>query len=294
MASGVLTGTMMIKTKFIEGRIQELTDGYLITDKIFSIDNTDALSIVYEDPDSRTPSDESQVEERTELGNYPRVGMSTQEKSAMIKDYGLSVLLSWNAITKNQISSINRAYIKLANSMMKFVDGLGLKVLTDNYNGSSTKIHTKTAGVAWSTTATSKPFDDLMLAKAKVNGTPGESYMADVALIHPEDMTNALLNENFRKELDTDLSNSDKIVRSGILRGKVAGLLLIEANNITKGNIWVGEREMVGTRHQNTNGVESDSYKQDNSKKSAQVVSSFREFVDVLNEPKAGCLITGV
>jgi len=294
MASGQLTGTMMVKQKFIEGRIAELTDGYLITDKIFTIDNTDAVSIVYEDPGSRTPEASDQVEERTELGTYPRVGMSTQEKSAIIKDYGLEVLISYNAITKNQISSISRAYTKLANSMMLFVDGKGLTTLTDNYNTSSTVINTQTAGASWNDTVNSKPFDDILLAASKVNGTVGEAYRADIAVVNPVDMTRALLNEKFRKELDTDLSNGEKIVRSGLLKGKVGGILFVEAPNMRQGFAWVGQRGMVGTRHQSTNGVQADSYKRDNSVKSATVVSSFREFVDVLNEPKAGTLLSGL
>lgn len=292
MASGVLLGTSMIKKQFIEARIKELTDGYKVTDAIFATENTDALSIVYEDPATQVPSSDSDVSERNELGQYPRIGMETSEKSAMIKDYGLEILLSYNAVTKNQIASINRAFIKLSNSLVRFVDSAGLKVLTDNYNAASTKINTQAAGAAWSG-GSADPFKDLLLAASKVNSQDNQ-YSANVALIHPEDLVNAMLVSSFRSAMDTDLAPEDKILRSGLIKGKVAGLILVEARNITKGSVWVGESQMVGTRYQNTNGIETDQYRTSQAKKADYVVSAFREFTDVLQDPKAGTLLSGV
>ncbi|HDR3524350.1 hypothetical protein ACTFSJ_27800 [Bacillus cereus group sp. MYBK12-2] len=291
MATAVLTGTQMVKSSFAQYRIQELADGFMVTDSIFMKDTTDALSIVWEEnAEGHNPSAEDEVEERGEFGEYPKIGMSTDQKSSMIRDYGLSILLSYNAVTKNQIASINRAYIKLSNSLIKFVDGLGLRTLTDNYNVSSSKINTQAAGVAWSDSS-AKPLADFLKAKAKVDGA---GYVSDVALVHTDDMTNLLLNDNFRKELDLSLSPEDKIVRSGLIKGKIAGLVLIEAKNLQKGKVWIGQKEMVGTRHQNTKGIETDSYRANNAKKADYIVSAFREFVDVMNEPKAGCLLSGV
>jgi hypothetical protein len=289
MANGLLTGTSMVKTKFIEKRIVELTDGYLVTDQIFAKDTTDALSIKYEQ-NTDPVSAENDVEERNEQGMYPRIGMSTDEKQAMIKDYGLGIELSYEAVTKNQISSIDRAYIKLGNSLVKFVDTLGLKKLTDNYNMSSTTINTLTAAVPWATTATSKPFNDILLAAAPVNNHQN-GYVANVAVFNPVDLTNALLNETFRKEMDTDLAPSEKILRQGVVKGKVAGVLLVESRNIQQGYGWVGQSDMVGTRHQAQDGFEYDSYRLNQSKKAPYVVDGFKEFVDVLNEPKAGTLL---
>lgn len=289
MANAVLTGTQMVKTKFVEKRVIELTDGYLVTDAIFKPDRTDALSIVYEQAIDPIHA-ENEVEERAEKGQYPRIGMATDEKSAMIKDYGLGVELSWEAVNKNQISSIDRAYIKLGNSLVKFVDKLGFQKLTDNYNMSSTTINTVTAGTPWATTASSKPFNDILLAASKVNSSDN-GYMANIAAFNPADLTNALLNETFRKEMDTDLAPSEKILRQGVIKGKVAGVLIVEARNMAAGYGWVGQTEMVGTRHQSTNGFEYDSYRANNSVKADYLVDGFREFVDVLNEPKAGTLL---
>lgn len=292
MASGVLTGTSMMKTKFIEARIKELTDGWKVTDSIFATDNTDAQTIKYEDAATQVPSAEDQVEERNELGQYPRIGMDTDEKMAMIKDYGLDILVSWDAVTKNQIATINRAFTKLGNSLIRFVDQMGFKVLTDNYNTSSTRINTQAAGASWSS-AGGNPIGDLLLARAKVNSNINQ-YDAKVAIVNTDDLTTAMLNKDFRAAMDTDLSPNDKIVRSGMIKGKVSGLTLIESRNIQKGFAWIGEPQMVGTRHQNTNGVETDQYRTSQAKKADYVVSAFREFVDVLNDPKAGTLLYGL
>lgn len=292
MASGVLTGTKMIKEKFIQKRVEELTDGYKVTDAIFKAAPTDALSIVYEQQTGAESSPED-VEERAEMGQYPRIGMDTDEKQAMIKDYGLEVMVSWKAVNKNQISTIDRAYIKLGNSLIKFVDSLGFKTLTDNYNASSTTINTQAAGAAWSE-AGADPFADLMLAKAKVDNAADQNYMANVAAVNPVDWTNALINKDFRALMDTDVSPNEKIVKSGMLKGKVGGLLIVAAHNIEQGNVWVGQTQMVGDRNENTNGIETDLYRENNSKKAPYIVSAFREFVDTLTDPKAGTLLSGV
>lgn len=289
MANALLTGTSMVKTKFIANRIRELTDGYIVTDKIFDIDNTDALTIKYQ-VNSEPISAENEVEERNEIGSYPRIGMSTDEKMAMIKDYGLGIDLTWEAVTKNQIPTIDRAYVKLANSLVKFVDVMGLKKLTDNYNMASTVINTQTTANPWNNPSTSKPFNDILLATSKVN-TTDDGYVANVALFNPVDLTNALLNEQFRKELDTDLAPNEKILRSGVIKGKVSGVLIVESRNMQAGYGWVGQSKMVGTRHQNTNGFEYDSYRAGPNLKANYRIDGFREFVDVLNEPKAGTLL---
>lgn len=292
MASATLTGTQMVKSKFIQGAIRKLTDGYTVTDAIFAEDRTDALSITYEDPTEKTPDASDQVEERNEMGTYPRIGMSTAEKSAMIRDYGLEIMISYNAIKYNKIDNISRAYTKLSNSVIKFVDSLGLQTLTDNYNTGSTSINTQAAGVAWSD-AGAKPFNDLLLSADKVNSQP-HGYNATVAVVNPSNITEAVLNDDFRKQLSEALTNEDKIVKSGAIKGKVAGLIIIASRNMREGFAWVGEPKVVGTRHENTNGVETDQYKVNNSTKSPTVVTAFREFVDTLQEPKAGTLLYGL
>lgn len=290
MASGVLTGTQMVRKKFIEKRIKSLTEGWMVTDAILKVGQTDALSIYYEPNDDGLNNfdNEEDVEEREEMGSYPRIGMSTEEKQKMIKDYGLETLISWKAIKHNLINNIDRAYIRLGNSLMKFVDNLGLNTLTDGYNTASTKINTQAAGASWADAVNSDPFADLLKARNKVDD---KGYVADTIAAHPDDWTNALLNKDFRQELDDDVPQSDRIVRSGLLKGKVSGMVGIAARNIQPGYVWVGARQMVGDRQQNTDGVEADSYKANNATKSPTIVSSFREFEDVLTDPKAGCLL---
>jgi hypothetical protein len=291
MATGVLLGTEMVRKKFIEKRVRELTDGYMVTDAIFMRDPSDTPSIVYEEHTNGLNDweAESEVEERKESGSYPRIGMDAAEKQALVKDYGLEVLVTYEAIRFNRIASIDRAYIKLGNSLIKFVDKRGLNALTDSYNAASSKINTVAAGAAWS--AAADPFADLISAKSKAD-TFG--YIANVALVHPEDLTNALKNKDFRQELDKDVPSDRKIVKSGILAGQVAGLTVIVARNITKGNVWVGQDQVVGNRSETSNGNDIDTYKDGNSKKASTVVSAFREVEHYLTDPKAGTLLSGV
>lgn len=292
MASNVLTGTEMVKTRFIQKRIQELTDGYMVTDSIFMRDASDTPSIVYEETSNGLNDYEAsgEVEERTEEGTYPRIGLDAETKQALIRDYGLEVLVTYEAIRFNRIASIDRAYIKLGNSLIKFVDTKGLQVLTDNYNASSSRIHTHAAGTAFSS-GSADPFGVFLSAKAKVDDS---GYMANTILINSTDWTNALKNKDFRQEVDRDVPADRKIVRSGLLAGQVAGLTVVIARNMQQGRAWVGQDQVVGNRSETNNGVEIETYKNGNSKKASTVVSGFREVEHYLTDLKAGCLISGL
>jgi hypothetical protein len=292
MANHVLTGTEMVKTRFIEKRIKELTDGYMVTDAIFMRDASDTQSITFEEQSNGLNDYEAadQVEERTEEGSYPRIGLDAQTKQTMIKDYGLEVLVTYEAIRFNRISSIDRAYIKLGNSLIKFIDDKGLKALTDNYNAASERIHTYGAGAEFAS-GTADPFGVLLSAKAKVDDS---GYLANTALISSTDWTNALKNKEFRQELDKDVPTERKIVKAGLLAGQVAGLTVVIARNMQPGHIWVGQDQVVGNRSETSNGVEIETYKNGQSKKASTVVSGFREVTHYLTDLKAGCLVSGI
>jgi hypothetical protein len=292
MANHVLTGTDMIKTKFIEKKIKELTDGYMVTDAIFMRDASDTPSITFEEQSNGLNDYEAsgEVEERTEEGSYPRIGLDAETKQALIKDYGLEVLVTYEAIRFNQISSIDRAYIKLGNSLIKFIDTKGLKALTDNYNASSSRIHTQAAGTAF-TAAGADPFGVFLSAKAKVDDS---GYLANTILINSTDWTNALKNKDFRQELDRDVAPDRKIVKAGLLGGSIAGLTVVVARNMAPGFAWVGQDQVVGNRSETSNGVEVETYKNGNSKKASTVVSGYREVEHYLTDLKAGCLVSGL
>lgn len=292
MSTGVLMGTEMVKTRFIERRIKELTDGYMVTDAIFMRDGSDTPSIAYEETANGLNDWENagEVEERVEGGQYPRISITAKEKQVLIKDYGLEVLVTYEAIRFNRISSINRSYILLGNSLIKYVDTRGLKALTDNYNAASNRIHTLGAGAQFSS-GTADPFGVLMSAKAKVDDS---GYLANTALISSTDWTNALKNKEFRSEVDKDVPVERKIVRSGLLAGQVAGLTVVIARNMQPGHIWVGQDQVVGNRSETNNGVEIDTYKETQNKKASTVVSAFREVEHYLTDLKAGCLVSGI
>jgi hypothetical protein len=198
--------------------------------------------------------------------------------------------VTYDAIRFNRIGSINRAYIRLANSLVKFCDIRGLKALTDNYNASSTKVNTLAAANTFSS-ASADPFSTFLKAAAKVND---QGYVANTVLLSSTDWANALSNTAFRQELDRDVPPERKIVKSGLLGGQVAGLTVVIARNMTPGFAWVGQDQVVGNRSETNNGVEIDTYKTGNQKKADTVVSAFREVEYYLTDLKAGTLVSGI
>lgn len=292
MANGVLLGSDMVGRRFIQRRIRDLSDGFIVTDAIFMRDPSNTLAITYEENSLGLNADEKngEVEQRKEGGKYPRIAISAETKQALIKDYGLSTLITYEAIKYNKIASIDRSFITLKNSVVRYVDIKGLRVLTDNYNTASTRINTLVAGAAWNA-AGADHFGDLMRAKAKVDG---KGYIANTAVVNPEDWTSALINKDFRDAMDKDIPAERKIVRSGMMGGHIAGLTIVLSANISKGFMWVGQDQVIGNRSETNDGVDVDVYKEDNSAKASTVVDAFREVEHYLTDPLAGTLVSGL
>jgi hypothetical protein len=89
------------------------------------------------------------VEEIATRGDWPRVGWSEQLKTAAVKQFGLEVPLSNLAIRRNSIDQFTRAERKLANNIVRFVDGQAISLLTTDPG-----ITTQAASAAWTVAGT--------------------------------------------------------------------------------------------------------------------------------------------
>lgn len=126
---------------------------------------------------------------------FPRAGIDTNLHEAFVEEYGLEVPISGKAIRRNQMDVVNRALLKLANTVVTAVDSEAVDMFLSNG-----AIHTET-GADWGTDG--RAFTDLAVARAYAAGL-NEGYVLDTMIIHRTQsldlLTDALIRDAMPRE----------------------------------------------------------------------------------------------
>ena len=110
---------------------------------------------------------------------YPR-GSETRPTTtlASVTKWGQELPLTDEAISRYRTNSVDRVLRKLANNTVRTVDTTTLAVVA------AAVTQTQAAVASWATTATARPFLDIMLAKAVID-TRDEGFVADTVVLTP-------------------------------------------------------------------------------------------------------------
>jgi hypothetical protein len=205
----------------------------LITPKLFvrgSADQVAGGAMQYQLSESifldAVPGD---VEEIAVRGDWPRAGWSEALRTAAVKQYGLEVPLSNLAIRRNAIDQFTRAERKLANNIVRFVDGASIALLLADPG-----ITTQPASAAWTVPGTDI-IADVTLAQevieSKNNGYSG--FFGAVLVLNIARRDDLLKNTVLRAALPREASDTQ--VRTGTMLpfaglGEIAFTTSIAAN----------------------------------------------------------------
>jgi hypothetical protein len=153
------------------------------------------------------------VEEIATRGDWPRAGWTEQLKTTPVKQYGLEVPLSNLAIRRNAMDQVTRAERKLANNIVRFVDGAAIAQLVADPG-----ITTQASAAAWNIAST-----DIIVEVAKAqqsiesknngyNGFTGAVLVLNIA------RRDALLNNTvLRAALPRENFGTDNQIKTGML-----------------------------------------------------------------------------
>jgi hypothetical protein len=241
----------LLKKEFVDKRIRDLVGHQFVADQLFTGTTSDALSIKYmkdADSDANGRKAYDEVPQVGEGSNFYRIGLDEEEKTAMIRKYGLETVVTYEMQKFGSAGTFERSYRKLAENVKKMVDDMAYSVATNNYtigNGIQGKAKTGTANATealWSDTAYGAEvmISDIIDARKALKKF---SYHADTVVINPEVEAIMLKNKNIRDAFREN--NTDVALLRGYI-GDFMGLSFIVDENFQEDNVLFLQKKIIG------------------------------------------------
>jgi hypothetical protein len=157
--------------------------------------------------------------------NYPQSPVSEGTASlAKTVKWGEDVPVTDEAIARRQMDPVNRAFLKLVNQMVKYVDGVAMSAIA------SAVTATASATASWKADTGTNIFRDIMLAKANILAL-NQGYDPDTVVVDDITYANMLSDNRFQGLLPREQTGGT-VVYSGQFP-QVAGLRILPSPNIT-------------------------------------------------------------
>jgi hypothetical protein len=226
----------LLKKEFVDKRIRDLLGHQFIADQLFTQTNVDALSVKFmrdADADANGRKAYDDVPEVGEGSNFHRIGLDEEERSAMIRKYGLETVITYEMQKFGSAGQFERAYRKLALNVRKMVDTMGYKVATDKSAGIL-----NSASAGWTTAEVM--IAELVDAKkeAKKYG-----YNLDTAVMSPEVEAMFIKEKNIRDAFRQN--NTDVALLRGYI-GDFMGISFVTDENFNENDVLLVQKKIIG------------------------------------------------
>lgn len=223
--------------RHITRALTSLTLKRFVADRIFARGaNIEGGAVTYQkNEDIYMDRDTEEVGVRSE---YPRAGWTEEVFVATVKKYGLEFPVSDEAKRRNAYDQVQRAILKLSNSIVKFVDNKAMSLLL-----ADTDVLTFGASGDWSTGTTDIIFD---IAKAMNQVSIQDlGYAPDTMIVNPAQELDLISHADIR-----DVLPRESQINSA-LTGRAVPLLglqqVIATNQLSAGTVLILQSKMAGT-----------------------------------------------
>jgi hypothetical protein len=282
MAKDIILGQHpLLKKEFVDKRIRDLIGHQFVADQLFTQTDVDALAIKYmkdADSDAQGRQAYDEVPEVGEGSNFTRIGLDEEEKTAMIRKYGLEAVITYEMQKFGSAGQFERAYRKLALNVRKMVDTMAYNVATNKAQG----IQSMDGGL-WETADVI--IENLVDAKKAIRDY---GYSADTVVINPNIEANMLKQKDIRDAFRQN--NTDVALLRGYI-GDFMGLSFIVDENFTDGQVLVLQKKIIGDIA-DAEGLRTKTYNEDSNDRTIARATRFTQAY--LSDPKAVMLIESI
>lgn len=233
------TVSAMLKQPRLQARrISDLTHDRFISDLILARGNAEQVAggvARYQRAESKFANrDPKTTATRTE---FPRATWTEDLRTAAVEQHGLEIPINGLTIRRSAMDQMERAQLKLANSLVRFVDGLMVDAFLADPD-----IDTLT-GAGWDTDG--RAFLDVATAR-KVIREENEGYDADVMVIHEDQHLDLLTDEKLQAAMPRESVVNPQM--TGMV-APFAGLsrIYVTADTRLQGKAIVMQSKVVGT-----------------------------------------------
>lgn len=155
---------------------------------------------------------------------------------AVARKYGGEIMLTDEAIRRDNRPLLAREMTRLRNTIIRRVDTVAMAAL------GAAPVQTMVASGDWSLAAT-----DIVADLATAAGMVSRldmGYVADTVLVNPDQTLDLMKDKDLRDAMPRE--RTDGLIRTGNL-GRVLGLDFIESNRVAAGTVWVLQRRIAGS-----------------------------------------------
>lgn len=237
--SNITVSTFLANPPRVQRAIENMTQQRFIADVIFGTGpQATGGAVVYDQVlDSGVLFTERDVQEIEPGSEFPIV--SSGERNPLVavaRKYGGEVMLTDEAVRRDNRNLLNREMTKLRNTIVRKVDTVAIAALN------AAPIQTLASAGDWGTTA-GAPITDIGKAQNLVQ-VLDMGYEIDTAFIHPDQELDLVLDEKIRTALPRETSTVP--IATGKL-GRLMGVDFVVSNRVTSGTCWFVDRGMVGS-----------------------------------------------
>lgn len=281
MADITLGQHPLLKKEYIDRRFKDFLEEAFVADKLFTGITTNALAIKFGvdegdiDPLTGKPNYED-VPEVGEGSNFKRIGLTEEQRSEMIRKYGLEAAITYEMQKYGDGGSIERAYRKLAMNVRKMVDKMAYETLNDETSG--IQVIGKTEDYWTGAGSAEAMIDDIIDARKAIRKF---GYDPDTVIISPETEA-AILKETAIRDAFRE-NNTDVALLRGYI-GDFMGLSFIVDDNYDDNQLTMLQRGVIGDIA-DAEGLKTKSYNEDSNDRTIVRVTRFT--TAYLTDPKA-------
>lgn len=226
--------------RLISRALTDLVSKRFIADQIFQRGSADQVAggaALYQRSETIYP--DRAAEEVAPRSRYPRTGWTEQLLTAAVHKYGLEVPISDEAKRRNAMDEVARAQRKLANAIVKFVDGVAMGLML-----SDPDVLTDTATADWSTASTDIIADIADWRSQILN--QDEGYDPDTLIVNPAQELDLITDKDIRDALPREAGGS-----SAVITGRAVPILglrqVLVTPALTAGTVLLVSSNIVGT-----------------------------------------------
>ena len=154
---------------------------------------------------------------------------------AIARKYGGEIMLTDEAVRRDNRNLLNREMTRLRNTIIRKVDTVAMAALA------AAPTQTMAASADWSLAATDVVAD--LATAASLVSSLDMGYVADTVLVNPAQSLDLVKDKDIRDAMPRERDNS--LIRTGNL-GRVLGLDFIESNRVPAGTVYVLQRRIAG------------------------------------------------
>jgi hypothetical protein len=240
-AAQLTVDVLLRQPQILLRRLTDLVNARFVADKVFMRGTPEMVQggvVRFQRSESIYVDTPRDIEEVATRSTWPRAGWTEAILTDIVHQYGLEVPIADLTVRRSAYDVVDRAMVKLANNLVRFVDTKAMTLLTTDAN-----VQTLSATASWSG-GSQNIIKDIAAAR-KLIADQDQGYVLDTMIVNGREEQSYLNDATVRGALPRETNAGQ------LQTGQVAPLLglrqILVTPRLTAGTVVFMESKMAGT-----------------------------------------------